>query len=47
MSKLKEMCSIYEIPKHSPFLTHKADVKLTPLQVFAGVAHYLVEGILQ
>ena len=32
---------------HSPLLPNKADVELAALQVFAGVAHDLVEGIFQ
>lgn len=31
----------------SPVLAHKADVEFTPLQVFTGVTHDLVEGVLQ
>lgn len=31
----------------SPVLAHEADVEFAPLQVFAGVAHDLVEGVLQ
>lgn len=31
----------------SPVLAHKADVEFAPLQVFARVAHDLVEGVLQ
>lgn len=30
-----------------PVLAYKADVKLAPLQVFTGVAHDLVKGVLQ
>lgn len=31
----------------SPVLADKADVEFAPLQVFAGVAHDLVKGVLQ
>lgn len=31
----------------SPVLAHEADVEFTPLQVFTGVTHDLVEGVLQ
>lgn len=32
---------------HSPLLSDEADVELAALQVFAGVAHDLVEGVFQ
>lgn len=31
----------------SPVLAHKANVEFAPLQIFAGVAHDLIEGVLQ
>lgn len=31
----------------SPVLAHEADVEFAPLQVFTGVTHDLVEGVLQ
>lgn len=34
-------------PSYSPLLPDEADVELAALQVFAGVAHDLVEGILE
>lgn len=32
---------------HSPLLSNEADVELAALQVFAWVAHDLVEGVFQ
>lgn len=31
----------------SPILAYKADVEFTPLQVFTGITHDLIKGILQ
>lgn len=32
---------------YQPFFSNKADIKLAPLKVFAGIAHDLVESIFQ